>query len=336
VTGSWLVTGASGFLGRHLLEELDRPTPTPTPTAGSGRCLALVRDRAGWEAMDWTRRLRRVDLVEGDLAQTGWWENIRVGGIFHLAALVSHRPRDAEPVRRTNVGGTLDMVRLAARLRCRVVFVSSSGTVGCFRDPGAAADEAAPFCEAEVRRWPYYRSKIDAEREGRSLAADLGVEFVILRPPVLLGPGDHRRRSVRHVLRLLEGRLPFLIEGGMHFADVRDVAPVLRRAMELPHPRPVYNLPGTQCSIREFYAMIADLAGVEPPRRTMPYRLAWLLAAAADRLGLAVLPEPGLVEMASHYWGLTSRYAGPELGFRCRPGRETLADTIAWLRENPE
>src|SRR5207244_3482294 len=108
---------------------------------------------------------------------------------------------------------------------------STSGAVGCFVRPGQSADEDAPYCERECAGWPYYRSKIEAERKARELARELGVELVIVRPPVLLGPEDHRLRSSAHLLRLLQGKLPFVIRGGMHFADVRDVAAAMVRVM---------------------------------------------------------------------------------------------------------
>lgn len=320
----WLITGATGFLGRHVLEQL----------APSASVLALVRDRDEWHQLEWPRSLSQVTPVRGDVTAPGI-ETPALGGILHLAAYVGHRPAEAERVMRTNVDGTLTMVRLAARHRCRMIFVSTSGTVGCFRDPDRIAFEEAPFCEDEVRRWPYYRSKIEAERSGRALADRLGVELVIARPPILLGPGDHRHRSTGHVKRLLDGRVPFVIHGGMHFADVRDAATALIRLMRLPEPRPVYHLPGTQCSIEAFYRQIAELAEVRPPRRTIPYRMAWTAATVASKLHLHLLPEPTLVEMAAHFWGLGSRYAEAELGYQTRPGIETLRDTIQWLRENP-
>jgi nucleoside-diphosphate-sugar epimerase len=121
----------------------------------------------------------------------------------------------------------------------------------------------------------------------------------------------------------------------MHFADVRDAAAALIRMMRLPTPRPVYHLPGIQCSIEEFYRQIAELAGVRPPRGTIPYRLAWSAAMISSKLHLHLLPEPTLVEMAAHFWGLGSRYAESELGYRTRPGAETLRDTIHWLRDHP-
>lgn len=330
----WLVTGASGFLGRHLLEAIGS-SRTPHPV------IALVRDEAAWNAMPWTRALPQVATLTGSVGDPSPWAGAArldgLGGIFHLAGLVRHSRRDAAQVLETNVRGTLNLVRLAAARRCRLLFVSTSGTVGCFPRPGESADEESPYCEQTVARWPYYRSKIAAERQARRLAAELGVELVILRPPVLLGPGDHRFRSSGHVLRLLRGGVPFVIRGGMHFADVRDVAQALIRAMERVEPRPVYHLPGTVCGIPEFYESVARLAGRRPPRIVLPYRLAWLLAATTRLVGFAGLPEPDLIEMASHHWSIVSRYAHTELGYQSRPGDETIADTIAWLRtHHPE
>jgi hypothetical protein len=50
-------------------------------------------------------------------------------------------------------------------------------------------------------------------------------------------------------------------------------------------------------------------------------------------VGLKLLPEPALIEMASHYWAMGSKYSAEELGYRSRPGMETIRDTVAWLRE---
>jgi len=325
--GPWLVTGASGFLGRHLLHVIQADRRLP-------RATAVVRDRDAWNAMAWTRTLDRVDVLEASVATLA--EAPGISGIFHLAALVRHSRANRDEVYRTNIDGTLAMVRLAAQAHCRLVFVSTSGTVGCFRDAGSIADEDSPHCDAEVARWPYYDSKVKAERQGRRLAAELGVDLVIARPPVLLGPGDHRFRSVAHVTRFLEGRVPFVIRGGMHFADVRDVAGALVRIMELQQARPVYHLPGTMCSIQEFYGMTAAVSGRKPPAWVIPYRAALGLSRLSARLGLHLLPEPSLIEMAAHHWAMRSKYAEEDLAWRPRPGLETLRDTVEWVRSEPK
>lgn len=331
--GPYLVSGASGFAGRHLLE-------TGNPDTAM---LALVRDPAAWAALDWSANLGNVELVPGTVTGTDDWAGRlpRLAGIFHFAALVRHSRIGAGELYATNVDGTLAMVRLAARHECRVVMLSTSGTVGCFRSPSATADETADFCEQTVADWPYYHSKIVAERQARQLAGELGVELVFLRPPVLLGPGDHRFRSTSNIVRMLRGKLPFLIRGGMHFVDVRDVIMAAWRAMETPRVRPVYNLPGLASSIEDFFALVEEASGAGAPRRILPYGFAHRLAALDEWLGvrlrgepLHVFPGPVVVEMASHYWGLSSLYAADDLGFEPRDPLETLRDTVAWLRAN--
>ena len=335
--GPVLISGASGFLGRHLLE---------TYQAGDvgTSVLALVRDTEAWQREDWTGALGEVECIEGSVTEPERWlddERLKgLSGIYHLAAVVKHSRWQSGDVYETNVDGTLNMVRLAAAQGCRLVFLSTSGTVGCFRSPEECADERSPHCESEVSSWPYYHSKLVAERRARRLAKKLGVELVILRPPVLLGPKDHRLRSSSNVLRFLQGRLPFLIRGGIHFADVRDVARAVQNAMTCARPRPVYHLCGTACSIECFFAQLEEIAGAPAPHIVLPFRPAWLLASATQRLGvllrgepLTLLPDPVVVEMASRYWDTRSLYAAKDLAYSSRDARETLADTVSWLRE---
>jgi dihydroflavonol-4-reductase len=333
---AWLVTGATGFLGRHLLLALRRQSP-------AARLVVLVRDRRAWESLDWTARLGAVEVVEGALVPTGPWQDDPrlqgVQGIFHLAAIVHHSRRSADAMFHTNVAGTVAMTELAARLACRLLFMSTSGTVSCAPRPGQGAFEDGRYCEHVVGRWPYYASKIAAERQARERAMALGVELVIMRPPILLGPGDHRFRSTGSVLRLLQGRLPAIVRGGMHFADVRDAADAMLQAMQTPQPRPVYHLAGTASTVDEFFRSVAEIAGVRASWRVLP---AGALRAAARLnawLGapLSALPDPVLVEMASHYWDHRSRFAETELGYACRAPEETLRDTVQWLRaHHPE
>ncbi len=331
-----LVTGATGFLGRHVLQALRAQEPET-------RLCVLVRNPAEWHALDWTAALGAVDVIEGGvIGDDAWLRDPRLnglGGILHLAAVVRHSRRAPADMFETNVQGLLRMVRLAGKHGCRIVFASSSGTVACFNRADKFALEDAPYVDQTVRNWPYYTSKIQAEKQARLLAAELGVSLTVVRPPVLLGPGDHKFRSTGHVIKHLRRQFPFLIHGGMHFVDVRDVAAAIARALRHPAARPVYHLGGTATSIEAFFKMVQDVSGVPAPARVIPQRLAWSLAAVAEEAAARLpqqpkspLPDPVVIEMAGHWWGIQSRYAEAELGYTSRPPYQTLADTVAWLR----
>ena len=322
-----LVTGATGFLGRQILAALGR--------TGVER-LALVRDEKAWLSQPWHAELGAVTtLVGGPLSPEAWVERAAshdVSCIFHTAGMVHHSRHSPNEMIELNVRGTLQMVRAAHKLGARLVFVSSSGTVGCFRSQQDAADEDAPFAERLVSRWPYYVSKIRAEREARRLADELGVELVIVRPPVLLGPDDHRHRSTSYVHKVMLRKVPAVPPGGMHFTDVRDVAAAVARLASLPAPRPIYHFPGTASSLRQFFDMVSDVAGSAAIRRPMPRWAAFTLAKVGSLSARrpAWLPDPVVLEMSTCYWGLTSRYHA-DLDYRPRSAQATLQDTVSWL-----
>lgn len=318
-----LVTGATGFLGYHLLGAL-RDAHLETH--------ALVRDPAAWPR-DGGAHAGRVTLMPGSpLDADAWPTRGAYRAIVHAAGVVAHTRRDPAEMIRVNVEGALAAVRAAARLGARAILISSSGTVGCFAHAALAADEHAPFAEAIVGRWPYYASKIQAERAARALATRLGVELAIVRAPVLLGPHDHRQRSTGHVARALAGRVPFVPSGGMHFTDVRDVAAAIVRLVQRAEARPIYHLPGTSGSLASFFRAVAEVSGVPITQQRAP---AWLLrgvAQATARLPASPLPDPVVLEMATHFWGLSTLWSHAELGFAPRAARQTLSDTVAWLR----
>src|SRR5215831_18402518 len=101
-----LVTGATGFVGRHLLQLLVEDPEL--------RILALVRDRNSWAQQDWTRPLKKVELIEGSVLDSrAWAADPRLkglSGIYHLAAVIRHSRKNPKDMFDTNVGGMREMV----------------------------------------------------------------------------------------------------------------------------------------------------------------------------------------------------------------------------------
>jgi nucleoside-diphosphate-sugar epimerase len=324
---TYLVTGATGFLGRHIVDSVRTANP-------SARILALSRSPFDADASAFLTGVERVAGSPVDVAT--WADNPlveRLDGIFHLAAEVRHSRRGSAPMVRFNVESTVNLTRFAASRGCRIVFASSSGTGGCSRDAGAEPDENAPWCEDVVRRWPYYASKIQAEREGMLIAAQLGADLVIARLPVLLGPGDHRFRSTGNVIRALRRRLPFLLDGEIHFTDIRDAAASMVRAMGRREVSGAYHMPGARMSLDEFFTLVVRSAGLVPQWRVIPAALLSVLTRLNDasHLRLHLLPDPVVVEMARHRWGLSSRQSEADLGYRPRPAAGDVVEALRSL-----
>ena len=172
--GSVLITGATGFVGTALAERLHSDgvvvrgaVRREVPTSGS---FEPVMVGAIDGATEW------VDAVAG------------AGAVVHLAArahvLDEPETDPLEAFRRVNVEGTLRLARQAAEAGVRrFVFVSSIGVNG--------NETMRPFSEgdAPAPQEPYAVSKWEAEEGLRGLAAETGMELVIIRPPLVYGPG---------------------------------------------------------------------------------------------------------------------------------------------------
>lgn len=192
-----------------------------------------------------------------------------------------------------NVQGTLNVVRAAAEAGVRrVVYASTSGIVAVSRDGAAPPpSDASPYAREVTAGWPYYVSKLQAEEEARSLARQLGVDLVCMRPTLLLGPGDWRLSSCRSVYDLLHRRVPFLPGGGLTFVDVRDAAGAFAAAMQaadLPPDSTFLLGSGSNLTMQRYFAMVEAASSVPAPWLPMPGAAA-VLGARLISLGLGLL-----------------------------------------------
>jgi dihydroflavonol-4-reductase len=152
-----LVTGATGFLGAHVVAALVRR---------GHAVVALVRDPHSKLA----RRLASqpgVELVTGDVLDAASVEAAAKGcsAVLHCAGKVSRASADASMMTRVNVEGVATVLAACERAGVRrVVLASTSGTIGVSTDPDAVADETTPTPLELINKWPYYRSKYYGER----------------------------------------------------------------------------------------------------------------------------------------------------------------------------
>ncbi len=194
-----LVTGAAGFVGNRLCPELEKRGWT---------VLAGVRKLAGAGPS-----LRRGRLVEiGDLDEQESWPELLSGcrAVVHLAGRVHiMRDRSADPLSqylRTNTEATRRLAEAAAASGVRRFILVSTIKVSGEGSPQAGNSGGWPEDQPAMPVDPYAISKARAEEALREICQRTGMEFVIIRPALVYGPGV--RANFLSLLRLVDRGLP--------------------------------------------------------------------------------------------------------------------------------
>lgn len=256
-----LVTGAGGFVGRHVAAAV---------AAGAFGNVALAAPPDGWDIRD----ARAVHALV---------EEVRPDAVLHLAAQ-SFVPRAFEAPEETfdiNLMGTLHLLQAlkAVRFAGRFLLVSSGDVYGLVPDDALPVDERTP----PMPRNPYAASKVAAEHLCLQWHRSEGLDAMVVRPFNHIGPGQSSSFVVptlaRQVAAIAAGRqLPVVDAGDIDttrdFTDVRDVAAAYAALLAHGHSGATYVVgSGHERRIRDILATLCTLAGVAPEVRQDPARL---------------------------------------------------------------
>jgi len=339
-----VVTGATGHLGNNLVRALsaggrtvDERAPSAGraagETAGRVRCVVLpgddLRPLEGLE----------VEIVEGDVRDPEFLVKAFRGAsvVYHLASVIALTPARARLVEEVNVKGTRNVVSACLETGVgRLVYVSSVHAL-VEPPPGEVIDESAPVDPDRIA-FAYGKSKARATLEVLK-AVDRGLDAVIACPTGIIGPYDFGPSEIgEFFITFARGGLPAYVDGGYDFVDVRDVAAGLISAARLGRAGELYLLSGEQMTVREMLRLLEELTEVKAPRLRLPVWVADGLAPLAAlyyRLtgAKAIFTSDSLYYLRSN--SLTSHAkAACELGFSPRPIRESIADTLEWMRDS--
>lgn len=316
-----VVTGASGFIGRVLVETL----------AAEGRSV-----RAIVNASPVAFEHDRIEVVRADLREPADAQRVVSGAdaVFHFASIISLSGDRDGVVEATNVRGAEQLAIAALEAGVRR-FVHCS-TIHVFDLRGSQpVDERTPRLDGDASA--YSRTKGEGERRVRAVFAR-GLSGVVVHPTAVVGPGDHRpSRTGRVLLDLVQRRLPALVEGGFDWVDVRDVCAGAIAAEQRGGEGESYILSGHWHSARELAAIAEDCTGVRAPHLTVPMWLARGAAPLADLVGRATRRElrfsSEAIDALDAARDIRHDKAARVLGYRPRDLATTVADTYRWFEQ---
>jgi dihydroflavonol-4-reductase len=300
---TYLVTGAGGFVGQHLVRHLHKK---------GIRVRAMVRNPLQADGLK-----KYADVVVADITRPETLDAALdgVAGVYHIAGLFRQESVPDQVFYDVNATGVKNIFEAAIRAGVpRVVHCSTNGVHSDIKHP--PANENAPFNPGDV----YQESKLAGEEIAMSYYQSGRIGGVVIRPTMIYGPGDERTLKL---FRMIAKRRFFYVGKGeayTHWIDVRDLAEAFYLAMEneevnaeafliggasyhtlkenvreisrqLKTPEPWLHLPVLPImTLAHFFEIVFKPFGIEPPlfRRRVAFFLkhrAYDISKARERLG---------------------------------------------------
>jgi dihydroflavonol-4-reductase len=323
-----LVTGAGGFVGSRMVDEL---------VERNEGVRALVRSPARAAELE----KRGVEVCMGDVRDPATFDGIlkEVDVVQHCAAAVGHYSR--KEIYDTNFCGVRNLLDACRRQGGkRVVLVSSVNVLGTRN-----LDPATEELPCRYSRDPAADVKIEAERAALDQGGR-GVDVTVIRPGFIYGPGDTRNLP-KLVDAIVRGKFRFLgrRDNVVPIVHVDDVAQALVLAANtVAATGRIYHITdGSRTTIGDLVAFLAEQLGCPCPQKVLPYTVPYLACVVFEGLNkLHLRHRPGPVTRASLRFLGTSRFvditrARNELGYCPRVDYRTgMAAALQWIRERQQ
>ncbi len=317
---SAFITGATGFLGLHLCQQL---------LDNNWQVYALCRNK---ERM--SIKHENLDIIEGDiLAPKAIKKQLptNLDALFHTAASTNTWFKNNTLQTTTNLQGTQNMLDLSLKLKIsRHIHVSSVVVFGMHKTLTNITEDMP---KAGEDCWiNYVKTKTASEN---LVLNSKNLDCVIINPTHIIGPGD-KHNWARLIKMIATKKLPSIPNGAGSFADVRDVASGIIQAYYHGKTGENYLLGGTDMTFTEFVIAVANKLNVKATTVQLPNFLLMTLAQIKNFISRLTNKEPDItpesVTLISDLYACDAAKARAELNYQTRDFEITLNDTINYLK----
>jgi len=321
------VTGGSGHVGGNLVREL---------LSRGYEVDCLVRsDTRALDNLD-------VNLVKGDMLNPKDITPLMTDSdvVFHSAAFVAVEKIQEDLMHKINVEGSRSIATAAVESGVKKMVYFSS--VHAFEQQPTSEPlvEARPLV-SDPKALPYDRTKAEAQKVVLGYR-DQGLEVNVIHPTGIIGPYDFKPSRMGKVLRDITNRnMPFAINNGFNWVDVRDVAKSAVNCIDKGVDGQNYILPGHWASIPHLSTLIKQITGNRTHLVSVPFWMAYLalpFASISSRISgkRPSFSRGSLQALAIQCRTIPGTLANEHLDHQPRPLEETIDDTVSWLTQNQQ
>lgn len=321
-----LVTGANGFLGSWLVKALLNEKLEVFALVRKSSDLSELRDVA-------------CHYVYGDVTDlASLLESFKgIDAVFHLAGLIAYKNSERKKMELINVEGTRNVIQACIQSQVkRLIHLSSVVAIGASFDHHHILNENSVYNLSHLNLG-YFETKRQAERLVLEAVQKNKLDAVILNPSTIYGAGDAKKGSRSTQLKVAQARFPFYTSGGVNVVAVEDVVAGIISAWKIGKTGERYILCGENFLIKDLFKLIAQAAGVPPPKIKIPDLLLHLLGIIGDlfnKLGFRFPVSRENAWTATLYHWFDSAKAQQELGFKPGSSREALKRSVRWMKDH--
>jgi nucleoside-diphosphate-sugar epimerase len=320
-----LVTGATGFTGGYLAEEL------------VNRGYQVVALSLPNQNVEQLKRLG-VEIVTGNLTKKDTLDKAvkNVDIVFHIAAVYREQNVPKQYFFDVNVGGTKNLLEAANEAGVkRFVHCSTVGVQGEIKNPPAT--ETAPYGPGDV----YQQSKVEGEKLALQFFKENNIEGVVFRPVGIYGPGDTRFLKIFKFVN--SGKFRMIGDGEVlyHLTFVKDlVNGIILCGEQEKAVGEIFTLGGNEyVTLNEYVRVLADVLGVPQPKRHVPLWPMMIAAICFETVCYPLRIQPPIYRRRLDFFTKDRAFdiskAKKLLGYKPQIDLKTgLKLTADWYREN--
>ena len=321
-----LVTGATGHIGNVLVRSLLKNGYDVT---------AFVRNKEKLNALDGLS----VSFAYGDVRDI---ESLKmafkgIDVVFHLAGLIDIGNGNKKQMYEVNVNGTKNVVNACKEMNVKKLIYTSSVHAIPTKPKGEIITETKTF-SPDLVKGTYSKTKAEATKYVLE-ANSKDLEVIITHPSGVIGPYEYITSNLGQlIIDCAHKKMGAYLDGGYNFVDVRDVADGLVSTLEKGKAGECYILAGHYVTIKELMKYVQDITGVPAPKFKIARWFAYATGALSEIYYKIVKQKPLFTSYSVYTTGTNANFsidkAKKELGYFPRDFKDTMVDTIYWMKEN--
>lgn len=327
----FIITGANGFLGNNIVRKLVEDKDNEV------RALVLPNDKIN--ALDGLN----CKIYEGDVTKKNSLHDVFEVEekdvelyVIHCAAIVYIKSKYNPNMYEVNVNGTKNIIEKVLEKNAKLVYVSSVHAIT--ENPNHEVITEIKDFDPNKVEGQYAKTKAEMAKYVLEMVKNKNLNACIVHPSGIIGPNDFGNSHLTQlIMDFANGRLKACVRGGYDFVDVRDVADGIINACYIGKKGECYILSNRYIKIKELLDTISEVRNTKMIKSVIPMWLAKITAPLSE-IYYSILKKPPLYTKYSLYTlesnsNFSNEKARKELGYKNRDLKETIKDTVKWLKE---